>query len=203
MKTDTQAVKWVAEKIMLKAMEQQVPIQVHRLGLITGGAVVGLSPEQQWFSKILETCYDLGIYTNDYLIGSTSVDFVARASVKLSMDATDESGIYHLTNPELVPLGNFFEFSRNQDKEFVNVNMHEFLQIIREKSSKTILPINSIIDIHSEAISGQLQHEYWINRMNWSCETTLKKLASVGIKFPDEPTHYANYLTAFGVKIIS
>jgi hypothetical protein len=173
-------------------------------GLITGDKITGRAPSGQWFSKILRTCLEISAYTDDYQIAATPVDYVSKSIVELSLSERHVGRIFHLTNPRLVPLGLFF--AQQSSTKFANVTLPEFLSIARKRSASMELPIQSIIDINSAAITriidGAVPRGELINEMQWSCSETLKVLEEeTSILFPDMETHCRNYLSGVTVTV--
>ncbi|MEW6083605.1 MAG: amino acid adenylation domain-containing protein [Chloroflexota bacterium] len=93
--------KWVAEKLVMQAMERGIPCAVYRPGLVSGHSVTGAWNTDNLISSMTRACVLLGSVPNlDVMVNIVPVDFVSAAIVQLSKDAQNFGMIFHLDNPE-------------------------------------------------------------------------------------------------------
>jgi thioester reductase-like protein len=183
--------KWVGEKIMLNAREKGLPVQIQRLGLITGDSITGRMPDGQWFSKLLRSCHEIGACTDEVGFAVTPVDFVARSMVGLSLEAGDLT--FHLVNPGIIPLASFFENTENASRKVSKVSHKEWVFLLTEASKTSQLPIAPILELHSNVIREYLEGRVqYIPRKESkiSCDHTLEVLRGIGIDFPVNSSIY-------------
>ncbi len=184
--------KWVGEKLMLKGIEKGLPIQIYRLGLVAGDNITGKTPQEQWFTKLLMSCYVLGFYFDSpgFNMDVTPVDYVARSMVKLSSKDDPGSHIFHLLNPRSVSLVEFFKDQKTINKKLKKVSSREWLTTFKEKAAHLELPIISFINFDTD-----LQKN--IQQPSVSCAKTLAILKQeTGMEFPDTSDYFSKYLPA-------
>ena len=93
--------KWVAEKLIMQAIERGIPCAIYRPGLVSGHSVTGAWNTDNLISSMTRACVLLGSVPNlDVMVNIVPVDFVSAAIVGLSKDEKNFGGIYHLDNPE-------------------------------------------------------------------------------------------------------
>jgi amino acid adenylation domain-containing protein/thioester reductase-like protein len=93
--------KWVAEKLVMQAMERGIPCAIYRPGLVSGHSVTGAWNTDNLISSMTRACVLLGSVPNlDAMVNIVPVDFVSGAIVQLSKDEKNFGAIFHLDNPE-------------------------------------------------------------------------------------------------------
>ncbi len=187
------ASKWVAEKILHTALTNGVPVQVHRLGLITGDAITGKMPADQWFPQLLKLCMEAGSYPEGYGVPVTPVDFVARAIAKLSGGGP---GIFHLAGEEDIPMEAFFTQRTALSKPVEKLPLGKWLNTIRQlpagEWSKLVALLSFTFQLDPEAdysaVSAMPQKKNKI-----ATAATLQALANLGCAFPDLSPYTRSY----------
>ncbi|MCC6498806.1 MAG: amino acid adenylation domain-containing protein [Anaerolineales bacterium] len=93
--------KWVAEKLIMQAIERGIPCAIYRPGLVSGHSVTGAWNTDNLISSMTRACVLLGsVPSLDVMVNIVPVDFVSAAIVGLSKDEKNFGGVYHLDNPE-------------------------------------------------------------------------------------------------------
>ncbi|WKZ47158.1 MAG: amino acid adenylation domain-containing protein [Anaerolineales bacterium] len=93
--------KWVAEKLIVQAIERGIPCAIYRPGLVSGHSVTGAWNTDNLISSMTRACVLLGsVPSLDVMVNIVPVDFVSAAIVQLSKDEKNFGGVYHLDNPE-------------------------------------------------------------------------------------------------------
>ncbi|MBV6449477.1 MAG: D-alanine--poly(phosphoribitol) ligase subunit 1 [Anaerolineales bacterium] len=93
--------KWVAEKLIMQAIERGIPCAIYRPGLVSGHSVTGAWNTDNLISSMTRACVLLGsVPSLDVMVNIVPVDFVSAAIVQLSKDEKNFGGVYHLDNPE-------------------------------------------------------------------------------------------------------
>lgn len=191
--------KWVGEKIMSKAMQAGLDVQIHRVGLVTGDLHTGRMPKEQWFPKALKSCYEIGLYTPEFLVPIIPVDFVSKAIVGLGLNKNQRQGYFHLANRNLVSLKNMFEENNTTGKEIRSVTMQEILIAVLENSDKLYLPIIPFIGYGDPEITNAMEGNHPVLEDNSPTihaneQTLLILKKELGLEFPDVKKYFKKYL---------
>jgi len=186
--------KWVGEKMMLTAMENGVPIQLFRLGLTTGDNQRGVLPQNQWLTKLLETCAIVGYFPMHQSLSVAPVDFVARSLAHLSLDRHYCPGLYHLTSPEQTDLSYFFD-EQSGEKRAKGIPLQEWVEKIIAISKDQPLPILPFIEMINKDVHGQLADKP--KKYPISSDFTLSKLKELGIEYSFDVRSIQSYLNKY------
>lgn len=91
--------KWVAEKMLLAAKAQGMPITVFRPGFITGNSHTGATNLQDFLSRSLVGCIQLGAYPDlvNFKNQVVTVDYASRTILYLSQQPDAIGGTFHIT----------------------------------------------------------------------------------------------------------
>jgi len=91
--------KWVAEKLILAAREQGIPITLFRPGFIMGHSQTGATNTQDFLSRSVMGCVQMGSYPDlaNFKNQVVTVDYASRAIVHLSQQFKSIGQNYHLT----------------------------------------------------------------------------------------------------------
>jgi amino acid adenylation domain-containing protein/thioester reductase-like protein len=91
--------KWVTEKMLLAAKAQGMPITVFRPGFITGNSHTGVTNPQDFLSRSLLGCIQLGAYPDlvNFKNQVVTVDYASQAILHLSQQPTAIGGTFHIT----------------------------------------------------------------------------------------------------------
>ncbi|MBS1664518.1 MAG: amino acid adenylation domain-containing protein [Bacteroidetes bacterium] len=180
------ASKWVAERIMLAAGAAGLPVQIHRLGLISGDERTGKMPSQQWFSQLMAACEKIRACPEGYGVPMTPVDFTARAIVSLSLQPFDRTKIFHLINDAFIPVSSLFA-GRDAGDRIQVLPMAEWLARLQQMVPTSESPLGTMLDFHFDA-SARIDPAV-INRLSRqtshvSTRLTLTELKAINISFP-------------------
>jgi amino acid adenylation domain-containing protein/thioester reductase-like protein len=191
--------KWVGEKIMSIAMEAGVDMQIHRLGLVTGDLKSGRMPKAQWFPKVLKSCYELGMYTPEFLIPLIPIDFVSKAVIGLAFKENIVDGYFHIQNGHLISLKNMFEENNTTGRNIERVTMQEILIALLENSDKKYLPIMPFVDFKNYEILNAMEGLHPVREDNTPTAHSNKKTLNIlkeelDLDFPDVREYFSKYL---------
>ncbi len=91
--------KWAAEKLILAARSQGVPITVFRPGFITGHSHTGVTNREDFLSRAMRGCIQMGCYPQlaNFKNQIVTVDYASRAIVHLSQQSDLLGQTFHLT----------------------------------------------------------------------------------------------------------
>jgi amino acid adenylation domain-containing protein/thioester reductase-like protein len=194
--------KWVGEKVMLDSINHGVDTVIFRLGLVTGDNKTARIPTEQWFPRLLKTCYNIGSYFDEFHLPAIPVDFLSQSLVKLAL-TEGNLRVFHLTSKQLVSLGEFFKNPTNTLKNLEKVTVSEWLTKLNNVDTED-LPIASFIDFSSDQIkqtmAGNRQAANSIPSFvdnPVSTKITLDYLDKyIGITYPDTKPYFSMYLQA-------
>lgn len=91
--------KWVAEKMLLAAKAQGMPITVFRPGFITGNSYTGATNLRDFLSRSLLGCIQLGAYPDlaNFKNQVVTVDYASQAILHISQQPAAIGGTFHIT----------------------------------------------------------------------------------------------------------
>ncbi|MFG1793141.1 thioester reductase domain-containing protein [Nocardia sp. NPDC049149] len=103
--------KWVAECILRLARIRGLPVSIYRPSILWSDSATGISNADGYLTKMIQGCVALGAAPlRDYPLEVSTVDYVARALVALSLHSS--TGVYHLVDPQPMPWNAMFEYIR-------------------------------------------------------------------------------------------
>lgn len=93
--------KWVAEQLLAKAHQQQLPIKIYRPGWILGNSASGIiAPEKNHLLMLIKGCLQLGVAPDwDIALDILPVEYVSQIIVKTSLNKKIPYNIFNLINP--------------------------------------------------------------------------------------------------------
>ncbi len=189
--------KWVGEKIMSKAQEKGIPLQIYRLGLITGDSITGKIPENQWFSWLLKSCYELGYFAEEMTFPITPVDYVSQAITSISLHQNITSDIFHLSNSQFVNLEKFFNNPVAKLDEIKKISLQNWLSKLEiRKNEIEILPILKFIDFETDEIKNIMKGASSFKRFDIPSSKYTEEILEreMNLKFPDLEVYCDTYL---------
>jgi thioester reductase-like protein len=93
--------KWVAEKLVMNARDQGLPVCIYRLPFISGHSQTGIWNTDDIICRMIKGCIQLGsMATLDILLDLSPVDYVSQAIVYLSRQPQSLGKAFHLNNPD-------------------------------------------------------------------------------------------------------
>lgn len=91
--------KWVAEQLIIQARDRGIPICIYRPGAITGDSQTGIANVNDFFSRMLKGCLQLGkAPTLELPLDLTPVDYGSQAIVQLSQNPALVGKSFHLVS---------------------------------------------------------------------------------------------------------
>ncbi|XP_078489689.1 uncharacterized protein LOC100175381 [Ciona intestinalis] len=133
--------KWVAEKLLLKAKDQGLPITIYRIGNISGDRKnAGWNPTD-FILLVLRASLQISAWPDvDWQIEMTPVDFVSSSIVQLSQDIqASVNKIFHIVQPENITGRSFFHWLNTEyGYNLKLVSMDEWcsnVELIRDTST--------------------------------------------------------------------
>lgn len=184
------ASKWVAEKIVMTAMERGIPCNIFRLGLIWGDSQLGRYDELQRVYRIFKSCmlsgYGIQNY-QDYESPFTPVDFVVRAIVHLSGRHRSGGEVFHLSAPRQIPQNIFERCNAIRATSLELLPFYEWIcamrALHREGRSLPAVPLIEFAFSMDENSFYELL-DRTRNALRLDCSRTLRELEVAGIVPP-------------------
>jgi len=173
--------KWVADKLLLNAIERGVPCNIFRLGLVGPDSIKGRYDEFQREYRIFRSCLLTGAGIKNYWYDPPPipVDYVAHAIVRLSIQHPRGGHIFHLSSPHPRTCS---VFERCNEIAETSLNIMLLTEWIREMSRRSqlgeALPIAPLVDtLNSEDMANE-------PRVRFDCSLTHERLRALGITIP-------------------
>jgi thioester reductase-like protein len=97
--------KWVSEKMVMIARAREVPVCIYRPGMITGDSQSGFCKLDDFMPRMIRGCTQLGVAPDmeGFAMDLVPVDYAARATVHLSLEARSLGKAFNVLNPP--PIG--------------------------------------------------------------------------------------------------
>ncbi|MCE5169787.1 amino acid adenylation domain-containing protein [Paenibacillus profundus] len=91
--------KWVAEGLMREGRNRGLPINIYRLGRISGDSRTGVCQDSDFFWKIVRFCLQLGAFPDiDFRFNLIPADFAGTIIVQLAHDPLYGNQTFHVMN---------------------------------------------------------------------------------------------------------
>ena len=110
--TGYQQSKWVSEKLISRAVERGLNAQIIRLGTVATSLNTGALNEADMFVHLLSSVNKIGTAPEMRDVDFLPVEFVAQSIACISKTAQTSGHVYHLTNPNTLPIGKFSAWAK-------------------------------------------------------------------------------------------
>jgi polyketide synthase PksN len=180
--------KWVSEHHLLQAQEQGIPITIFRSGQITVSSQTGLGIADDFFHNFLKIFNEVEAVTrwDERVFHIVPVDYASQAVFAVSQQNNCYGKIYHLTNPNPVPVQDFFDFLQEKNPSLVQISFEEwvdrclqYISTLPAGTKKTIF-----MSLFTKQDSGLRTFEYYFHKMGLSHKNIQKALQTTKVKFP-------------------
>ena len=94
--------KWVAEKIIALGQKRGIPINIYRPGHITGHSKTGVCNPDDFLSRIIIGCAQLGLFPENAEADFTPIDYVSSAIVNIAQNQDYSGKSFHIINTDIV-----------------------------------------------------------------------------------------------------
>ncbi|MEM9538587.1 MAG: amino acid adenylation domain-containing protein [Cyanobacteria bacterium P01_E01_bin.42] len=175
--------KWVAEKICLLARSRGIPVSIYRPGVISGHSKTGECNTRDFLHTLLKGFIELKSAPDlEAFWDFTPVDYVARGIVHLSQKVENVGKVFHVNNPQPIPLSHLIEvivaFGYPIEKmtyESWRSHLAGFVKQSRSNQWDSLLPI-----FPEQFSPEQLQ----LLKLKFDSQNTLQGLANTAITCP-------------------
>jgi len=176
--------KWVAEQLVVEAGRRGLPVGIYRPGRITGHSQTGACGKHDLIVNLLRDLLQLGAVPDlDTSFEMTPVDYVSRAIVYLSRQMASRGQIFHLTNPQSMPLQQMVEVLDRSGYPVRVLPFLDWVSLIEDRNGAsqgigvlTLLGLRG--GVTAEQFLAMLQPQHF------DCTRTLAALAESDIRYP-------------------
>jgi amino acid adenylation domain-containing protein/thioester reductase-like protein len=139
------ASKWVGEKLVMSAGDRGLPISIYRCARILGHSQTGISNADDFLSKLIPGCIQLGMvpkFSNWEAQNIVPVDYVSRAVIHLSQQQESLGKAFHVAHSHSTPLHDIFNLIRDLGHPLEEVSYQQWrshLTHINQVSTNDIL----------------------------------------------------------------
>lgn len=127
--------KYTAERVVRIARERGIPVTIHRIGLIVGDSVTGVSNVDDFVARMLAGCIQVG-YAPDIRnsMDMTPVNYVAAAMVYLSRQQESVGKVFHLLNPTPIHWSDIFDMVIAEGYPVQKLPFNDWVEAVEEKA---------------------------------------------------------------------
>ncbi|XP_065223700.1 linear gramicidin synthase subunit D-like [Planococcus citri] len=146
--------KYVAEKILEKAMQKGLPVIGFRPGLLFCHSVTGVCDEKQWGSMAMKCCLSIGVFPSllDAREQLVTVDFAAKAIAYISKDINAVGKNFSLTPHPVHDITNtvlFNKFNEYFQMNLVHADFQDWLNIWKTDQHN---PLFGLVNLFTEPL---------------------------------------------------
>jgi thioester reductase-like protein len=121
--------KWVAEKMVMTAVERGIPAAIYRPGLVSGDSETGAWNTADMMTTLARASIAIGAVPElDVQIDLVPVNYVSQAIVELSKRPDSIGGTFHLANAEPMAFGDLLAWTNEQGITLEQVPFVEWRQ---------------------------------------------------------------------------
>jgi thioester reductase-like protein len=125
--------KWVAEKLVMLAIERGIPAAIYRPGLVSGDSETGAWNTDDMMTTMAQASLAIqAVPALDVQVDIVPVNYVSRAIVELSNQSDSIGGIFHLANTSPMDYSDLLEWIEQQGMPVEQVPFIEWRQRLGE-----------------------------------------------------------------------
>lgn len=177
--------KWVAEKLVKAGLDRGIPINIYRPGMISGHSETGVSQVNDLLCRFLKGLIQLkAAPLIDRPISMVPVDYVSKAIVHLSQQATEFGQVFHLTNPNPLQLGQLVHDLQQFGYEIEELSYDRWKsKLANIDPDNALAPLVALLT-EQFAVSQTYLETSLLSNQNFACQTTLRGLRGTPIVCP-------------------
>ncbi|AOY76263.1 thioester reductase domain-containing protein [Clostridium formicaceticum] len=182
--------KWVSEHHLIQAQEKGIPITIFRCGQITGSSQTADGTAQDTFHNLLKIFSQVEFVPqwDENVMDIAPIDYVSRAILAISQQNNCYGKIYHLSNPNPIPVQTFFACLLKKNPTILKkVSFEEwadsclrYINNLPNDSIKTLLRLFFLKD----DFGNRVFKDYFCT-MNLSNSNTREALQNTSVQFPE------------------
>ncbi len=154
--------KWVAERLMMEACHRGLPIHIYRPGMVSGHSCSGMGNTTDLISRFVQSVVELKQAPDlDLMLDMTPVDYVSRSIVHLSQQSTYQGKVFHLINPQPLPLSLLVETLQAQGHVIETIPYAQWKESLRNQPNA----LQALATVVTEDIAEghQTRLELWLS----------------------------------------
>lgn len=191
--------KYVAERLVRTARERGIPVTIHRIGLIVGDSRTGISNEDDFVARMIvgsiQTGYAPDVRAN---MDMTPVDFVSKAMIYLSRQASSTGKVFHLLNPQPVNWSGVFDLASEVGYPSEKLTFSEWVEKMDMCADPATNPLCPLLPFFHINFARRMMGVNGDDYMALHTEATQAALASSGITCAPIDSHFMSiYLSHF------
>jgi amino acid adenylation domain-containing protein/thioester reductase-like protein len=182
--------KWVAEKLLMNASREGLPVTIYRPHDVTGHSVTGAWKTEGFLCSFLKALIELKSAPDINLpLDFAPVDYVTKAIVHIACTKEPTGKVYHLNNPVYALLPSMLQRMREVGYQIETIPYHAWVQRLvdytAQNPSSSIAPfVPLFVERWSDAQISVLEM-YCEERIPvFECDNTLAAVAGTGLVCP-------------------
>jgi thioester reductase-like protein len=121
--------KYVAEKMLMHASQQGLPVSIYRPHDVTGHSKTGAWRTEGFLCAFLHALFDIGAVPDVNLpLDYAPVDYVTKAIIHISMNEPAVGSVFHLNNPRYSRLSTMIEKLKARGYSLQRLPYHTWVQ---------------------------------------------------------------------------
>jgi amino acid adenylation domain-containing protein/thioester reductase-like protein len=182
--------QWVVEQLIRRLMDRGFPIAVHRPGFITGHSETGACNPDDFFSRLIHACSEMGCYPllPNQRKEFVPVDYVNSVVLHVAASPSSMGNAYHI-----VPPSRAVSIDINAAMELIGVSQGsairgipyaEWIDLLAAKEPRRLQPLQPML---AEKVHGGLTRwELYENMPVYRTDNTANAMADYpgGLEFP-------------------
>lgn len=196
--------QWVVEALLRRVMDRGFPIAIYRPGFITGHSKTGACNPDDFFSRLIDSCIEMGCYPllPNQRKEFVPVDYVNATILHIASAPTSSSlgHAYHIVPPTRaasIDMNNAMDLiGCVLDKPIRGIPYHEWIDVLAEKVPVRLQPLQPMLA--ERAHQGLTRWELYENMPLYDTANTALALRTFpgGLSFPElDRGLMAKYLT--------
>ena len=182
--------QWVAEQLLRQLMERGFPVAIYRPGFITGHSQTGACNPNDFLSRLILACLEMGCYpqlTNQRK-EFVPVDFVCAATLHIAASSRSLGRAYHILPPartlSMDMIDSMELVAQAGDIPMCGVSYEDWIERLAAIAPQRLLPLQPMLA--EKVHDGRTRWELYENMPVYETTNTDKALASYpgGLKFP-------------------
>jgi thioester reductase-like protein len=177
--------KWVAEKLVKAADDRGLPINIYRLGRISGHSQTGVFNANDFLYRLIIGCVELGSIPDvEMMQDIVPIDYAVSAIIHLSQQSKWGKA-FHLSHPQPVSTNLFFAKLRSLGYPLPQIPYHQWhqqlLNIAANNPKHALYPLVALLP---SAKTNAPTPESEATAVKFDCQNTLDGLSDTSIICP-------------------
>ena len=172
--------QWVVEKMLWSALDRGFRIAIYRPGFVTGSSAEGINNLDDFFSRLMTACINMGCYPRlpNQRKELVTVDWVVSAILHISGSEQNLGQAYHLVphHTESTDLEETFRLvSANGFPSMQGLPYSEWIERLKLETHERLLPLFPML--REKVYNGLTRWEMHEHMPTWGTENTQRALA--------------------------